>query len=574
MIARTPERLDIAARQRWTRLFGNADIEPRDLPPAAVLFVRRLPDPLPRCALPRPDAQSLSPEWEAGVRSALSDCYWRAAIAGYPTQAPGGLAVAFADTSEMLAALTIDLGAGEARRRWWWRAATRGLPTSPAESICALWIARPELIPAIIERLAVQGQHVSVLALLTPRQASVLAMEMARAFDLAPLAGVLAEFTPDLAQPEKMATWIRAAAGPPPWDRVTPPSPSLADLLPLAHNLLVGVALQLRRATHVVGRPGFAEATARWLASLRTGAPAAANSAMPFTPQPDAAFTPPADPPWNAPAVVASLQQPALATPSTPATAAPAVAENRAPSPAPHFVDTELGGLLFLINLIDGLDLLRVMDRDFGIAPELGPWALLEMMSRCLLTRSERRYLADPIWRVLAELDGRAPNDPVAPTFQGAAEYLLPESWTAFLPQPKALRAKFRGGRVQLWEPSGFMLADAPAARWHALANARPVERRRGSAPGAHPVGRDCSPPLRRFLAFLMPYVRWRLQTWLGNPLTRALLLRRGRLYVTPTHVDLVLPLNQATVPVRAAGLDTNPGWRPRLGRIVAFHYQ
>jgi hypothetical protein len=79
---------------------------------------------------------------------------------------------------------------------------------------------------------------------------------------------------------------------------------------------------------------------------------------------------------------------------------------------------------------------------------------------------------------------------------------------------------------------------------------------------------------LRRFLAFLMPYVRWRLQTWLGNPLTRALLLRRGRLYVTPTHVDLVLPLNQATVPVRAAGLDTNPGWRPRLGRIVAFHYQ
>jgi hypothetical protein len=42
---------------------------------------------------------------------------------------------------------------------------------------------------------------------------------------------------------------------------------------------------------------------------------------------------------------------------------------------------------------------------------------------------------------------------------------------------------------------------------------------------------------------------------------------------VTATHVDLVMPMNEISVPVRLAGLDANPGWVPELGRVVTFHF-
>jgi len=53
-----------------------------------------------------------------------------------------------------------------------------------------------------------------------------------------------------------------------------------------------------------------------------------------------------------------------------------------------------------------------------------------------------------------------------------------------------------------------------------------------------------------------------------------AFLLRRtGRVYISRTHLDLDLPMEQADVRLRRAGLDFNPGWVPTLGYIVHFHY-
>jgi hypothetical protein len=41
----------------------------------------------------------------------------------------------------------------------------------------------------------------------------------------------------------------------------------------------------------------------------------------------------------------------------------------------------------------------------------------------------------------------------------------------------------------------------------------------------------------------------------------------------TRTHVDVLFPAAAADVRIRAAALDTNPGWVPWLGRVVQFHY-
>jgi hypothetical protein len=50
-------------------------------------------------------------------------------------------------------------------------------------------------------------------------------------------------------------------------------------------------------------------------------------------------------------------------------------------------------------------------------------------------------------------------------------------------------------------------------------------------------------------------------------------LLRPGTLYVSATHVDVVMGMKQVSLPVRLAGLDANPGWVPELGRVVTFHF-
>jgi hypothetical protein len=52
-----------------------------------------------------------------------------------------------------------------------------------------------------------------------------------------------------------------------------------------------------------------------------------------------------------------------------------------------------------------------------------------------------------------------------------------------------------------------------------------------------------------------------------------SLLQRRGCLWWSPTHVDVLLPLAAAEMRVRRHGLDIDPGWLPWFGRAVAFHY-
>jgi hypothetical protein len=81
------------------------------------------------------------------------------------------------------------------------------------------------------------------------------------------------------------------------------------------------------------------------------------------------------------------------------------------------------------------------------------------------------------------------------------------------------------------------------------------------------------SPPLRRFLHFILPYARWRLRLALGKASLTEALSRKGILYITRSHVDLAMPMDQISLPVRVAGLDADPGWVPFLGRVIHFHF-
>lgn len=51
------------------------------------------------------------------------------------------------------------------------------------------------------------------------------------------------------------------------------------------------------------------------------------------------------------------------------------------------------------------------------------------------------------------------------------------------------------------------------------------------------------------------------------------LIVRPGRIVVTPLHLDIFFELSTVDLRIRRAGLDLDPGWVPWLGRVLRFHY-
>jgi len=229
---------------------------------------------------------------------------------------------------------------------------------------------------------------------------------------------------------------------------------------------------------------------------------------------------------------------------------------------------TRAGGILYLIHFLRQAQLLRHFDTG------LGGWALLELLARCLLDQAPN-LADDPIWASLARLDGRDARTPPGSGFRPRRTYEAPASWVEGVVGPSRF-ARFRSRGMEIWTGEGFLVLDSQdGGRPSGAPERLPSARRRELRPLARvrPVSLSVSPELRRFLHFVLPYARWRLDGALQGARLSDALLRAGKLYVTATHVDLVMPLREISVPVRMAGLDANPGWIPELGRIVNFHF-
>jgi hypothetical protein len=258
-------------------------------------------------------------------------------------------------------------------------------------------------------------------------------------------------------------------------------------------------------------------------------------------------------------------------------------------------IETRLGGIFFLVTLLKALRLPgsieQSCDSDFGI----GSWELLELAARCLIGPADAQLAFDPAWKALAALDGRPGDRAAGANFAAQPCYRLPRDWIAALPAGAGrLGIRVRGNRLELWHPPGVLLQDSEFAT---PANSFRVRRELEGAvvrsvasyasarhfspwAGCQPLGLTVGPALRRFLAFLMPYLRWRLAASLGlrNPsqpmLATKVLHRPAMVWLTSSHVDVVMNLDQVTGPIRLSGLDADPGWLPEFGRVVKFHYR
>jgi hypothetical protein len=177
--------------------------------------------------------------------------------------------------------------------------------------------------------------------------------------------------------------------------------------------------------------------------------------------------------------------------------------------------------VLYLANVLGWLD--------WPQHTALSGWGMLEALARALLECADDD---DPLWAVLAGLDGREPDAPLS-------EATTPDVFHL----PDLVRARLGPGAASL------PVVPLPAA----------VRTRLG--PGAALWAERMRGP-----------VSATLEEMLGEPLA-PLLARAGRLVLSQTHIDLYMGFDQISVAARRVGLDANPGWVPDLGYILLFHF-
>ncbi len=282
--------------------------------------------------------------------------------------------------------------------------------------------------------------------------------------------------------------------------------------------------------------------------------------------------------------------------------------ERKAPgkvSPDKHGsgVDSEVGGVLYLVNLLSRLGLPEAFEPEWGLASRVGAWGVLDALGRGLLDGSDDsgggRYAADPIWRAMAVLDHREPETPPGDELVDPGWFSLPASWLTGPVEAGVNGWSWAADEawLRVWAGEGYLVAEGRRAQrppaeearaWldrigAATAAGRLVERSFDEAPveaADGPLMAAMPLAMRRWTARVLPYVRLWLTEAIGlAPGDRAGIVREvlevpARVYLSSSHVDMVTSMERISLPVRMAGLDRDPGWQPALGRVVLFHFQ
>ena len=264
----------------------------------------------------------------------------------------------------------------------------------------------------------------------------------------------------------------------------------------------------------------------------------------------------------------------------------------------PEGIRTRLGGVLYLINLMQQLKLPACFERDLQLASQLGAWGTLEALARVLLSDADVELLNDPLWSVLTGLDNRQPGVLPGNGLMGANRYRLPAPWWALLPaiEKPAFFWALRKKQLRIWSDFGFVLIDRPEGNnvtkgclrvalqpyFSSIDSVQILRRSYADAPLNHfrgPWLDGMSSALLDWLALIVPFIRFYLRSTLNlrseniSELSKFVFFHPGELHVTASHVDLIMTLDTISLPIRMAGLDRNPGWLADFGRVMRFYF-
>jgi hypothetical protein len=250
-------------------------------------------------------------------------------------------------------------------------------------------------------------------------------------------------------------------------------------------------------------------------------------------------------------------------------------------------VETCYGGLFHLVNLSLFLELYGdfTSPSEPGIA--LPIWDFVALLGRRLCGAGVE---TDPVWPLLAELAGRGEAQAPGADFAPPDEWRVPVGWLRVFPQGAAwtwttTQDAQAQTRLQIIHPAKFLLLDVPLDKEAGAERqlARELEVYAAAFDGkleraARPYKTRGRTSLARWVERLHAFVRARLRRALGTSdarrAARLVCERRASVFVTTTHVDIVMRLAELPFEVRVAGLDRDPGWVPAAGRFVAFHFE
>jgi hypothetical protein len=299
-------------RLAMSGMLERADLCPPGIPPAAVLIVRRMADPLPGRLSPQPRPGTSNAAWERAARDNLAGLHRRAARPGRGPVPPDADAVVFADESELLASLALDLVGGRLRERWWWRSVAGSSTAAFPPALPTLLRDRAVWVPATLARLARQGRAVEIVRALSPAEALSVLAAVSQAHGVSeaiaqvvspylqpvpysaadapsPPTGAAASRYPEPAHPLAQAPPLTPSQRPvgalPPWSPAVPPG-AVPATLDRPRACLLGIALMLHHRPEAVRSAAFAMRLQRWWQRQPT---APARTAPPVQPEPDAA---------------------------------------------------------------------------------------------------------------------------------------------------------------------------------------------------------------------------------------------------------------------------------------------
>lgn len=581
--------------RRLSFLLNTVDFSPPGIPPSGILVVRRMQDPLPGKVDPHGHAHRVETAWENAARRALKEKYHTASRPVNGRIPMDSEAVFFEDESQFLAVLLLDIVNGETRDRWWWKIALKQFDFH--SNLVKLLCRKITVLPAAFSHLAAWGGAPQVMNKLSEDDSLTVLAALTREFNLENMAtpllqpgnstGMYEEYEegdgPHLEPPDEegvrphlgkrdrkrgQATsrekghekGDRPPSGPAaPWSRWLPPHRVPAHL-GVSQTALLGLGLSLYYAPTTVHTPAFARAFHRWWEFYCVQRDVKREEKQTRTDAENAAPGGPGkDKTRDAPRPSKEAEPGATNIPS-PFTA---------PSSKEKRKKEDIGKIAGRIRFDTHTQ--EPAKSTGGKAPGHGEPALLPAVAEESITPGKPAAVKEKTLSL--------PEEGVETRLAGVF-YLV--NLLEQLNPPACFEALSRlESRVGAWGTLELLARALLGDRypelesdplWEVLAHLD--NREKGTLPEEDFF-------INRWICFVLPYIREYLRQLVKSPapdaeeidIVKMVLFIDARLYVTATHVDVVMGLKDISLPVRVAGLDRNPGWKPRFARVFLFHF-
>ena len=556
---------DSSVQSDVSRLLGSFDTVTSFMPPSAILVVRSLTDPLPGTLLENRAAFAAHTDWKNAFHHALANRYQQAVRPEKGRIFQDSDSVVFLDEAEFIACLLLDLTESGHTPKWWWKTLARRFSfLHRADYLKSLLVSATKQVPAIFSYLVSWNAVLPVIRQLSSDEVLDILQEVCSTFKQEEVAYIFSSSTPlgtrnKLPNKEGIPDFESDLSPDPPWDHSIQ-SLSVFNRLPKAHAILLGISLLFQKDPGRILSKKFIHDLQQWYVFTPNSKPAntrdentsydrlqhtrpANSNSMPFSgtggKEENTSTLQPRSSPQKR--TTKPTYQPINKKP------------NHTPLHSAHNnitsierIDTRYGGIFFLVNLMEYLCIPSVFEEDWALESQAGSWYVLICLARSFIAQSPnipQDAFEDPIWPVLAALSNQADDESTIYSISTPEKPELPSDWLDDMAIKEAYNT--------IYQYKKFSLDTSPTIT------------------GMH-----------SWLTLVLPYASMRLGLALELPEQDSMLIAdvlieiQCAVYITPTHLDIVYPLESASAATRKAGLDQDPGWLPSFGRVIKFHFE